>query len=268
VGAFIATEPRLSLVTVHTYPLQRCYTPLVSMTYPTIDHLLAGEASRGLAGKLAATARTAHAHGLPVRVDEINTVSCGGARGVSNTFASALWALDTMFSLAGAGVDGVNVHTYQSATYRLFKLERGRDSWRAAVAPEYYGLLLFAQAAPSGSRLLRVSGGAAAVRAWATRERDGTIHIVVINDDTARSHVVVIRGLADDDPAAYEALRARGARATGGISLGGASFGALSDSGVLPPARRIVARPVGGAYVLRLSAASAVMLTVPSGRPA
>src|SRR5205807_8152509 len=63
-----------------------------------------------------------HGAGLPLRVDEINSVACGGAAGVSNTFASALWALDTMFALVRTGVDGVNVHTFQGATYRLFRM--------------------------------------------------------------------------------------------------------------------------------------------------
>ena len=43
-----------------------------------------------------------------------------GKRGVSDTFASALWVLDTLFNLAAVGVDGVNVHTLPGAAYELF----------------------------------------------------------------------------------------------------------------------------------------------------
>src|SRR5437588_1009661 len=41
VGEFIADEPRLSLVTLHRYPLQRCFMPAASPLYPTLGNLLA-----------------------------------------------------------------------------------------------------------------------------------------------------------------------------------------------------------------------------------
>jgi hypothetical protein len=261
VGEFIASEPRLSVVTVHTYPLQRCYTPLVSPTYPTIPHLLAQSSSVGLADKLAATVRTVHAHRLPLRVDEMNSVSCAGAKGVSDTFASALWALDTMFALARTGVDGVNIHTFQQAKYRLFGVSSGGGHWRGTVAPEYYGLILFTRAAPPGARLLRTSGGRGTLRVWATRARDRTVRIVLINE-APKARNVAVRAPASAAPAAYESLRAPGPSATAGVSLGGVSFGGITRTGVLPAPHRILVRPLRGRYVLRLPAMSAAMLTV------
>jgi hypothetical protein len=259
---FINAEPRLALVTVHTYPLQECDTPLVAPTFPTLSRLLAPRASRGLAGQLAAAVRAAHRKRLPLRVDEINSVACGGAPGVSNTFASALWALDTMFALARTGVDGVNVHTFQIATYRLFRTRFHDGRWRAAVAPEYYGLLLFARAAPPGARLLRIARVASSIRAWATRATNGTTHVVLINENPAAGRVVEVRGSLGGGPAAYEALRGSRLGATGDVSLGTASFGATTLTGVLPAPRRIFVRPQRGAYVVRVPAASALMLTV------
>ena len=41
--------------------------------------------------------------------------------------------------------------------------------------------------------LLRWSGSLGNVRAWATRAPSGTIHVVLINNDTARSHTVTVR---------------------------------------------------------------------------
>lgn len=261
-GRFIDAESRLTLVTVHTYPLQECDTPLVAPTYPTLSHLLAPSASRGLAERLATAVRTAHAEGVPLRVDEINSASCGGARGVSDVFASALWALDTMFALARTGVDGVNVHTFQGATYRLFRMRRRAGRWRAEVAPEYYGLLLFARAAPPGARVLRLTGSGASLRAWATRTTDGTTHVVLINTSSAASQVVDVRSSLATGPARYEALVAPSLRSTRNISLGGASFGRVTETGLLTSPRRILVRSRHHAYVLRVPAASAVMLTL------
>ncbi len=264
VGEFLSGEPPLKLVTVHTYPLQACDTPLVRPTYPTISHLLAPRAAEGLADRLAATIRLAHDAGLSLRVDEINSVSCGGASGVSDTFASALWGLDTMFALARAGADGVNVHTFQRATYALFRLYRRHVRWVGEVSPEYYGLLMFARAAPPGSRLLNVTGADGSLRTWATLARDGTTRIVLINEG-ASSRVVAVHA-ANTPLARYEALRAPGLRARGNVTLGAESFGEITTTGSLPAPRRIVVRAARGAYVLRLPAASAVMLTLPVRR--
>ena len=96
----------------------------------------------------------AHAQHRQLRVDELNSVACRGRSGVSDTFASALWATDALFSLARAGVDGVNVHTLPDAAYELFAFSRHDGRWQAQVRPIYYGLQLFAQAAPPGARLL------------------------------------------------------------------------------------------------------------------
>ncbi len=66
----------------------------------------------------------------------MNSVTGGGAKGVSNTFASALWALDTLFELAQAGVSGVNVHTFPSAQYALYT---GPTRRLACVCPSTTG---------------------------------------------------------------------------------------------------------------------------------
>jgi hypothetical protein len=262
-GEFLTGEPRVGLVTLHTYPLQACYTPLVRPTYPTIGHLLARRAAEGLAEQLGSATALAHAHGLPLRVDELNNVACGGKRGVSNTFASALWALDAMFSLLRAGVDGVNIHTPQRAAYALFKMRRRHGRWDAAVAPEYYGLLMFARAAPPGSRLLPAAGATGRLRTWATVARDGAVRIVLINEGS-RARDVVVRAAQAPPLAGYQLLRAPGLRATGSVSLGGRSFAGLTSTGILGAPQREAIRSRGGAYTLALPAASAVMLTLPA----
>ncbi|MGH2926677.1 MAG: hypothetical protein ACRDL8_00550, partial [Solirubrobacteraceae bacterium] len=119
-GRFISAEPRLRIVTYHRYPLRACVTDPNDPSFPTISNLLADRSSAGLAAPLASYAALAHRRGLQFRLAEMNSASCEGARGVSDTFASALWALDTMFNLAAAGVDGVNVHMLPGSAYELF----------------------------------------------------------------------------------------------------------------------------------------------------
>lgn len=261
---FVAAEPRLGLVTVHKYPLQACYNTPGAPSYPTIGALLSSASSRGLAAGVSPDVRVAHSRHLRLRIDEMNTVSCGDPSGIPNTFAMALWVLDALFSDASVGVDGVNIHTYPGAVYQLFRFSHTGTGWQALVEPEYYGLLMFSDAAPPGARLLATSGGSEAIRVWATRDRRGSTRVVLINDDQARSYVVSLRVARVRGVAALQRLEAPSARATRGVTLGGQSFDPASTSGALSGQRSIGAvSATAGRYVVRLPSASAALLTFP-----
>ncbi len=185
-GPFLAAEPNLGLVTLHRYPLQVCLTPRTSARYPTIARLLSPATSTELADSFAPYVALARAHGLSLRVDELNTVSCGADPAVSKSFASALWVLNTLFGLASAGVSGsTSTHSRGRGTSCSGSRKTG-GTWRAAVSPEYYGMLMFAQATPSGSRLLSVAPtGIPGVYVWATRAPDGTVRVVLTNEGSS-----------------------------------------------------------------------------------
>jgi hypothetical protein len=262
-GWFTAAEPRVRVVTVHRYPLQACYIAPADPKFPTIARLLSPVASRALAGGVEPYLAVAHQRHLAFRIDEMNNVSCGNPPGVPNTFAMALWAIDVLFADAQVGVDGVNIHTYPSAVYQLFRFKQSNSNWQAFVEPEYYGLLMFSQAAPPGARLLRTTGGTADVRVWATRDPRGSIRVVLINDDTSSGHLVSIHIAGAHGPATIERLQAPGAAATDGVTLGGQSFGESTDTGLLPSQRTpsaVVAAT--GKYVVRMPRASAALLTL------
>jgi hypothetical protein len=232
-GRFIDAEAGLTLATFHHYPLDACLTKPSATGYPTVARLLGDQTSTGFAALLAPAVAAAHAHHLPFRLDELNSASCSGKWGVSNTFASALWILDTLFDLAREGVDGVNVHTFPGAAYA--PLQRG------VVRPEYYGMLLFAQAFPAGAHLLPVRvSPAGPLKVWAT-EGHG-IRVVLINKDPRHAYQVRLRaaGLARID-----LLSAPSAWSTGGITL----------------RDRLIAPPVNGVYSITVPAASAAVLS-------
>ena len=264
-GRFLSSHPRVVVATLHRYPLQLCYVHPRQPNYPTITHLLSAGASQGLADSVAADVKVAHAHGIPLRIDEMNTISCGDDPAVSKSFASALWALDALFEMARVGVDGVNIHSYPGATYELFRFSRANGSWRADVEPEYYGLLMFAQAAPPGSRLENVSeADEGEVKAWATRAADGTLRVVAINDG-AGARTIAVRASFASGVATLERLQAPRLSSRGGVTLGGQSFGSSTSTGVLAGQQRVLpVRSQAGEYVFRLPAGSAAMLTVPA----
>jgi hypothetical protein len=268
VGRFLGAQPRVRVATLHRYPLQLCFIPPASPMYPTVAHLLAPGASQGLADSVAPFVGVAHSHHAQLRIDEMNSISCGGVSGISNAFVSSLWALDAVFQMARVGVDGVNLHTFPGAPYELFSFARRHGHWRAVVSPEYYGLEMFAQAAPPGARLLRLSGTLGNVRAWATRAPDGTIHVVLINDYTAQTRTVAVRIAGGRGPATLERLRGKGISATTGVTLGGQTFGSATTTGTLAGTSTIttVKRSASG-YVVSLPRASAAMLTLTPAPP-
>ena len=46
---------------------------------------------------------------VPLRIDEAGSVSCGGVAGISNTFASALWATGYITQVMASGAIGINL---------------------------------------------------------------------------------------------------------------------------------------------------------------
>jgi hypothetical protein len=262
-GSFLRSEPRVRLATVHAYPLKHCG----HFARVSIGQLLSDQASHGLAQTLAPYVALASAHHAPLRVDEMNAITCGGQRGVSNAFVSSLWAVDTLFELARTGVYGVDIQTVPNTINEVVGATQTGGTWQVRVHPEYYGLIMFAQAAPAGARLLRLSNPApAGVKVWGTRGPDGHIRVVVINKHAQAAAVVKLRIAGAHGTATVEQLRAPSPGATSGVTLGGQTFGATSSTGELAGRSTDTALgQTGGNYVLSLPAASASLLTVPTG---
>jgi hypothetical protein len=256
---FVGHVSHLGLVTIHGYPLKRCSS---SSPLPTISQLLVSSSSAGFADSLAQASRVAHAHGLPIRVDELNSIACMGTSGVSDTFASALWALATSLDIAQEGIDGVNFHTLPSSSYALFRVGLAHGDWRGAVEPEYYGLLAFADAAPPGARFLKVTSTPGAPPAWATTTAGGVRHLVLENS-TSRSSTVAVRIPGTHPLATLTYLRAAALSSTGGVTINGQSFGRNTLTGRLAgKPTQLAVRARDGTYAVPLPAASAAILTL------
>jgi hypothetical protein len=253
-------------LTTHAYAGNKCVTDPSQWMYPTVPHLLGIAASHDQLAGLASFIGIAHGRGDGFRVDELGTVSCSGRSGVSNSMASSLWLLDTLFSMDDAGVNGVNLHTVNGVN-ALFTPYRSGHRWVATVEPWYYGALLFTQAAPAGSRLLRVgNANRTGTRVWATLGTDRLVRVLVINDNIGSSARVLVRNPPGYGrrPATLELLRASGAYATGGVTLGGRSFGRTTTGTLRPPVTSSVVRRAG-AYAVTLPPASAGLVTLTPG---
>jgi hypothetical protein len=261
----LSPHSRVRMLVSHGYGLNNCITNPASAVYPSIPHLLGDYALHDLLNTLTPYVRLAHVNRGRFRIDEMGSITCNGRAGVSDTMASALWATAALFSVAQDGVDGVNLHSYAGLSNGLFDFTDSERGWSGAVHPIYYGALLFAHAAPAGSRLVHVSlGGPPQLHGWATLGPGSVRHVVLLNDSTKDgAHVVVraARGILGAGPAQLERLRAPSVAARDDITLGGRSFGAATSTGVLPPALNDPVRARGGGYRVTLPPASAAVLT-------
>ncbi|MGC8540464.1 MAG: glycosyl hydrolase family protein [Phycisphaerae bacterium] len=238
----------LSAVTVHNYAYG------AGQSNATISNLLSPSASSEYATLIEPSVTAAAAYGIPVRYGEMNSISGGGENGVSNTFAESLWSLDTMFEVASVGAAGVNFHT--SSLYGAFVSTGAGDE----VLPLYYGMLMFAQAAPPGSQIIPVSFKSDAnVKIWMTRD-GGVDRIVIINKDLTQN-VSVQFHLPYTASGSLELLTAPSASSEFGITIGGLTF---NDHNGMPTGTPNLVSVLGdnGLYTVNVNAVSAALLTV------
>ena len=102
-GEAVVEQP--AMLTGHHYPLGCEQRPP-----PSITRLLSPQIRSKEVGSLRRYTTLSRAANLPFRLDETNSVSCGGVAGISNTFASALWAAGFLPEVMASGAVGVNMH--------------------------------------------------------------------------------------------------------------------------------------------------------------
>jgi hypothetical protein len=194
----------------------------------------------------------AKAAGVPYRLSETATLYGGGKPGVSDSFASALWALDYLFVLASHGAAGANFQTGVNHLGRVSYYSPITDDGAGhyTAAPEYYGLLAFAQIGAGEQLGVTVARGAVNLTAYAVRRGDGRVTLAVINKDLSRDATVTIAGAPR---AEVMRLRAPSVSALKDVNLSGAGVdgeGRWTSAGT---------EPVRG--VLNVPAASAALVT-------
>jgi hypothetical protein len=223
IKTLIAYErPELGTVSAHLYPYSACVKHPSSSSYPTVDRLLSWQAVGALAKDVAGAVQVAHDAGLNLRLTELNSVTCGGKGGVSNTFATALWAPDALFTLMRAGVDGVNLHVRYYAINAPFYLTRHGLTPR----PLLYGLVMFTRTLGADARLVRLETSHSRslnLSAWAVRVRGNMLHVLVI--DKSNRSVRVDMHLPATGPATVQRLLAPSASSTTGETLDGQRLG-------------------------------------------
>jgi hypothetical protein len=249
----------LGMVTGHLYPYSKCVKNPKSSSYATVARVLSRHATSAFATDLSSAVAVAHDAGLKFRLTEFNSVTCGGKGGVSNTFATALWAPDALFTAMRAGVDGANLHVREDTVNAPFSINRGG----LAPRPLLYGLLMFTRTLGRQAQLVRLHLAAPRsldLGAWAVRVRGRILHVLLI-DKGSRTVRFVLR-LPASSTGNVQRLLAPSPYSRSGETLDGQQLNYAGDwTG--PPRTERVAPGVSGGYELTLPRRSAALLSVP-----
>jgi len=262
---------RLVAMTGHYYAEGPPNDPLV-----TTERLLGGNPK--LTGEMNAIEETARARSLIYRMTEGNTCYRGGKPGMSNAFASALWAGDYLLELASLGCAGVNLHggtgamlsaglgdhtpglevaktpqAMRAGFYTPIFAEPGSD---IKAMPIFYGMLLANEFA--GCTMMNANAEMQGVNATAyAAKHEAGFKVAIFNKDASKAIDVSVRAPRKSTAAAVWRLEAPALDSTEDVTLAGAR--------ILPHGEwnHRVAEPVevrDGMARIRLRAASAALL--------
>src|SRR3954454_14330477 len=224
-----ATGVDIAALTTHYYPA------CAKTETVTISSLLSTkyrDNERARAQLLADHARTL---GVPGLLDEANSVSCEGKDGVSDTHASALWAVDNELSVAQTGVRGMYFHSAIArcgAPKPLYKAyppfcaptDADAAAGRLRAQPEYYGLLMLQQVGTGYFQTVDDSD-VARLRAYALRNGD-RLRLVLVNVAASTSVTTTVKLGGTYTSGAQIQLTGAALDAKSGLRLGGHPVGA------------------------------------------
>jgi hypothetical protein len=189
-------EGRLAVISQHSYPFGSSYknnvdpADLVNRTPHDAEasriKMLSPDAYKTYEKIRAELVEAISVNPLPFRLTETNSYSSSGLKGASDSYASALWAVDYMHWWANHGLSGMNFHTGDRTggdvnficRYAAFRTnEKGYD-----VHPLSYGIKLFGLGGQG--KMLPVSVDAPADQnlvSYATLPQNKTVAVTLIN---------------------------------------------------------------------------------------
>jgi hypothetical protein len=234
-GAFAALEaghPDVTEISDHTYPASAC-----GNSTATIPELLGtGSVQYETANAQAALSAAAQL-GVPAAMTETNSVVCAGTSGVSDAFASALWALDYSLLIAQQGIvnadfmDGTNAAGCDPYTPLC------PTTGDLTARPIYYGMLA-TELVGTGRFAALDNPDATDVRAYAVRHGHRlTLVLDDVQDPATNGATTVTLNLGGDFRSGRLTVlttsSSAGLSATTDITLGGQQVG--PHGAFLPP---------------------------------
>jgi hypothetical protein len=202
--------------------------------------------------------------GVPYRMSECNSYYNGGADGVSDSYASALWVIDYLFACAQGGASGANFHGGGNGSG--YTPIADSDGAVVEARPEYYGMLLFTLAGQGSLLASTLSAGGLNATAYAVKNSSGSIYLIVNNKDLTGNLDLTIQLPQSASMATLlemtqliHGASAPSLTATSGVTIQGASVGV---DGSFSPAAAYTLSASGTQLTCYVPALSAVLIQI------
>jgi hypothetical protein len=206
-------------------------------------------------------ARAASVARVPLRISETNTACHGGASGVSDAYASALWVVDYLLTGAENGDAGFNFHGGLSTACQGYTplCQVGVNEY--AAQPIYYGML-FTHLLGSGNLqpvTVTTPDTGDNVAAFALKPLSGDGLRVIAENLTDAAAKVTLRVGGSASSAAVLHLTGRSLLATAGVRIQGA---AVAANGSFTPGAPDIVQCSSGSCLVTFAPYSAALVTV------
>jgi hypothetical protein len=247
VGTFAPHEKNngLQILSTHLY--------IGNKTTATVAGMLASNSSGRLPNAETAMDNARSANGIPQwRMTEANSYFHGGADGVSNVQAAALWALDFMHGIASHHGVGINFHGGTSTQFPLaYSPIVYNGLTPTGVQAVYYAELLWSLAGTGSLHAATVSG-ASAVTAW------GIGTSVIVNNEssatlTARVRLAGPATKANGYPLTAPSLSSKAITLAGSNVTASAAFHPAPQTLTISGSAMTVTVPAGSAVLITTS---------------
>jgi hypothetical protein len=260
-----AEKPLISWLGQHYYPMG-CEQQATGSDASLVGKML----SPGLAAQEATTfswyVAAAKKDGVRLVISETNSACGGGIKGVSDSYASALWAVDYLLTGAEHGVYAMDFHGGTDNYCVGYTVLCGNGSVTYTPQPVYYGML-FTHLLGSGSFLpVHVStttstqGAKGNMTAFALKSADGGERLMVENLSSGPADTTIRFHGAEPTSASMLTLTGPGPLATSGVQIQGAAVAADGTIHYGRPAALQCSSP--GKCTVTLAPYSAAVITV------
>lgn len=206
---------------------------------------------------LAALETTAAAANVPFRLAETNSFYNGGAPNISDSYASALWVIDHLFTIALGGGVGANFHGGGDSTG--YTPIADDDGVILEARPEYYGILIVALAGQGSILGTSIAAGALNTSAYTVQNSPTQLSVVIVNKDPTQNLQFTASCPGTVQSASMQVLTGPSLAATSGVTIQGAGIGI---DGSFSPQSSYGLGVAGKTFAGYVTAESAVLVVV------
>jgi hypothetical protein len=222
----------------------------------TID-LLISYPDTNLQNDLVPLNTAAQAAGVPFRMAETNSFYNGGAPNVSDSYASSLWVIDHLFTIAQGGSVGVNLHGGGNGDG--YTPIADNDGVVVEARPEYYGALLCALAGQGPLLATTIDAGSLNTSAYTVQNSSSQVSLIANNKDASQNLQFTATCPSAVKSASMQILTGPALASTAAVTIQGS---AVNPDGSFMPQTSYGLTVSDGAFTGYVPAASAALISI------